>query len=482
MAFEYVKEFARRVRFVFSKEFIRSISDIVNGENISTDVMMEAIDNWLEMYGGNAPWLNKNRQSLGLPAIIASEMARCVTLEMEVNVAGSPMADFINEQLKPVLKNIRQNTEYACAGGGIVFKPTLDGDSITTEVVKANSFYPVAYNNNHEITAAYFVYRHWEGKKVYTRLEKHELNGNAYRITNRAFVSTIEEALGKECNLAEVAAWADITPEVNIQDIEAPLFAYFRIPLGNTVDSDSPLGVSVYARAVDNIMEADKQYQRLLWEYEGGELAIDASEDAFKMVNGVPIVPEGKERLFRVNNLDSAVGEGKAMSPWTPSLRDANYITGLNKLLSKIEDQCCLSRGTLSDPNDIAKTATELKILKQRSYATVSDIQESLEDALEGLIYAMYCIATLYGIAPDGKYETSYKWDDSIIVDAEAERERDRQDVRDGFMQKWEYRAKWYGEDEATAKKMVAEMEEPEDDEVFGFDNGKKQKKDKEDE
>lgn len=452
---------------MFSKEFIQSIADIVSEENISTDVMQEAIDLWMEMFGGNAPWLTKNHQSLGLPAIIASEFARSVTLEMEVNVAGSEMADYINEQLKPVLKNIRQNTEYACAGGGIVFKPYVYGDKLTTEVIHANSFYPVAFSNNHKITAAYFVYRHWEGKKVYTRLEKHELNGTAYKITNRAFVSAMEQALGKECLLSEVAAWADIAPEVNIQDVESPLFAYFRIPLGNTIDMNSPLGVSVYSRAVDNIMEADKQFQRLLWEYEGGELAIDASEDAFKRVNGAPLLPEGKERLFRVNALDLAVGNGKAMDAWTPSLRDANFMSGLNSLLMKIEDQCCLSRGTLSDPNDIARTATEMKIMKQRSYATVSDIQESLGDALDDLIYAMYCLSTLYELAPDGKYETTYKWDDSIIVDADTEREIDRQDVRDGFMQKWEYRMKWYGEDEKKAKEMTADPEEPDDDEIL---------------
>lgn len=472
MAFAHIKEFIRRARYVFSREFIRSINEVVNNTNITSDTMMEAVDLWLEMYGGNAPWLKENHQSLGLPAIIASEMARCVTLEMECNVAGSEMADFIQEQLKPVLKNIRQNVEYACAGGGIVFKPYVNGGKITVEVIRANSFYPVAFDNDHKITGAYFVYRLWEGKKVYTRLEKHELNGTNYTITNKAYVSMIEEALGKECNLTEVAAWADIDTEVNIQDVESPLFAYFKIPLGNTIDMDSPLGVSVYARAVDNIMEADEQYQRLLWEYEGGEMAIDASEDTFKRVNGVPLVPNGKERLFRVNNLDSSMGSDKAMEAWTPALRDANYTTGLNTILMKIEDQCCLSRGTLSDPNEIARTATEMKIMKQRSYTAVSDIQESLGDALDCLVYAMYCISTLYELAPDGEYETSYTWDDSIITDADTEREVDRQDVRDGFMAKWEYRMKWYGEDEKTAKKALADMEaeeEPDDDELMGF-------------
>ena len=53
------------------------------------------------------------------------------------------------------------------------------------------------------------------------------------------------------------------------------------------------------------------------------------------------------------------------------------------------------------------------------------------------------------------------------IIDKESERERDRQDVRDGLMQPWEYRLKWYGETEADAKAILEEREN--DDDMMGF-------------
>ncbi len=455
---------------MFTNGFMRSIAEVAQNESITSDRMMEAIDLWLEMFGGNAPWLGDNPQSLGLPAIVASEIARQVTLEMEVNITGSPMADFLTEQFEQVVKDIRPNTEYACAGGGIVFKPYIYQDGITTEIVHANAFYPVAFNNAQKITAAYFIYRHWEGRKVYSRLEKHELKGTTYTITNTAYVSAVDDALGKQCELTEVTEWAEIQPLVIINDIEAPLFSYFKIPLGNAVDMRSPLGVSVYARAVGLIREADKQFQRLMWEYEGGELAIDASEDAFRRVNGEPMLPEGKERLYRTNNLDAATTNGdQLMKEWAPSLRDSNYMSGLNRLLIQIEDACCLSRGTLSDPSEVAKSATEIKIMKQRSYATITDIQKSLESSLEDLAYAMYCLAVLYDLCPDGAYEMKFVWDDSVIVDAEAERIRDQQEVSQGLMLPWEYRVKWYGEDEATAKQRLGELGGMEDEDLLGF-------------
>lgn len=470
MAFEFVKSFIRKVRSMFDSAIMRSVSEIAENDNIASQRMMDAIELWIEMYRGNAPWLNKNPQSLGIPALIAAEMARLVTIEMEVNVNGSPMADYLSEQLESVRKDIRVTTEYACAGGGVVLKPYIYGDRIVTEVIQANAFYPFAFDNNLKITGAYFLYRKWEGKKIYSRLEKHELNGTHYKITNTAYESAFEEAIGKECPLTLVDEWANIQPEVNIDNVESPLFAYFRIPIGNTIDLRSPLGVSVYSRAVDLIREADKQFQRLMWEYEGGELAIDASEDAFKRVNGLPVLPEGKERLFRVNNLDSATASGAALlTAWAPGLRDQNYMNGLNKILVQVEDAVCISRGTLSNPDVQARTATELKILKDRKYATVKDIQTSLQDALEDLISAMHTLAVLYDLCPEGKYETTYVWDDSIIVDAESERLRDQQEVMQGLMNKWEYRVKWYGEDEATAKKMLQEMQGPTDDEILGF-------------
>lgn len=470
MAFEAIKDFARRVKRLFTNNFMRSIPEVARLQSVASEKMLDDIDLWLNMYGGNAPWLKENDQSLGLAAIIASEVARLVTLEMEVKVSGSPMADYIDEMLDMIRKNARIIVEYACAGGGLIIKPCVGNQKIHPEFIQANAFFPVAYNSSMKITSAYFVYRHWEGKRIFSRLEKHTLEDTQYTVTNEAYVSSVEQSLGKPCNLSEVSEWADIEPEVRIDNVEAPLFAYIKVPVGNTTDMSSPLGVSVYSRAVSLIRDADEQYQSLMWEYRGGELAIDAASDAFDNGCGIPSLPRGKERLFRMNELDTAKASGsELMKEWAPSLRDGNYMSGLNRVLIQIEDSCCLSRGTLSDAQETAKTATEIKIMKQRSYALISDLQTAFQNAIDDYIYAVYCLASLYGLAPDGKYTATYKWDDSVIVDAEAERLRDQQEVSQGLMQKWEYRVKWYGETEEQAKKILGDTMT--DDEILGFGN-----------
>lgn len=94
----------------------------------------------------------------------------------------------------------------------------------------------------------------------------------------------------------------------------------------------------------------------------------------------------------------------------------------------------------------------------------VADTQMALQDALEDLVYAMNFWAVLYGLVPPGSdYKVSFDWDDSVIVDAETEREQDRKDVAMGVMRVEEYRAKWYGETlEEAAKNLpdVAAVEE----------------------
>lgn len=452
---------------------VRDGSKIAGGVPIAvSSVMADAIQRWHDEYIGQAYWLNCNRQSLKLPALIASEMATLVTLEAKITVSGSARADWLMEQLKPVLTNLHTNVEYACAMGGIVMKPYPDGDKVAIDYIHADDFYPVAFNSRGEITSALFVERKTIGQVVYSRVEHHNITDNGYSITNKCYKGYSADDIGTEVSLTEVDEWRDIDPQTNIEHINYPLFSYFRIPLGNSIDPKSPLGVSVYAKAEDNIKEADYQYQRLLWEYQGGELAIDASEDVFDVDKfGKAILPTGKERLYRKNAL-SANGQGKGIfDVFSPTLRDASYKSGLNTILAKIEDQTGLARGTISDPTQDVRTATEIKMNRQRTYATVTAIQTSLQDALESLVRAMDAVATLYMLNPIGSYTVSCIWDDSVITDAETERVRDMQEVRDGIMQKWEYRVKWYGEDEATAKTMT--QEPMTDDEIMGFHKNK---------
>lgn len=121
-----------------------------------------------------------------------------------------------------------------------------------------------------------------------------------------------------------------------------------------------------------------------------------------------------------------------------------------------IEFAVGLAYGDLSNPETVAKTATEVLSAKIRKYNTVSAIQKQLRYCLDDLVYAL----AFYNSLTTSGYSFVCDFKDSILTDEETERKQDIQDLNLGILQAWEYRMKWYGEDEKTAKKNLPQSSE----------------------
>lgn len=445
------------VRKIFPK---KSIEEAIKIDIPVSDEMTEVIELWSLMYKDKAPWLDDNTKSLNLASAIASELARLATIEMKSEITGTEdtnnkRAEYLNEQYQKVINDIRTTTEYAAALGGLVFKPYIDGNNIAVDYVQADEFIPVKYDSSGNITAVIFIERMRKERNIYTRLEYHDLLKEGYYISNTAYVNENgDEALGYQVPLTEVDEWADLEPEILLTNVEKPLFGYLKMPMANTIDTRSPLGISVYARAVGLIEEADKQYSRILWEYEGSELAINASMDLFKADN---TLPKGKERLYRKLDTDAE----DFFEPFSPAIRDESLFNGLNKILQRIEFACGLAYGTLSDVQLVEKTAEEIKVSKQRSYSTVVDIQKAIKTALTDLVYAMDVYVTLGELAPAGEYDISFEFDDSLVVDSKTEQAIMLQEVSAGLIKPEIYLMRRYGVSEEQARKMMPSVDEP---------------------
>lgn len=424
------------------------------------NIMNENILLWSQLYEDKAPWLEEeDLLSYNLASSIASEMARLTTIEMESKITGkvketgketnNKRAIYLDEQYQRVIDNIRIETEYACAKGGLVFKPYVENGKIYVEYVQADKFIPVKFNGSGDLIAAMFPDEVQKDGITYLRNEYHELfSDGTYYISNRSFMN------GIECPLEYVEEWKDLEHEINLHDMDKPLFSYFKMPLANNKDCNSNLGVSVYSKAVDTIKAVDKQYTRIDWEFEGTELAIDVSMDLLK--NGTEL-PKGKKRLYRKLDTD----EDSFYKVFNPDIRDASLYNGLNKLLRSVEFKCGLAFGTFSDIQVVEKTAEEIKSSKQRSYSTVKDIQKSLKVSLEHLIYAMDYLTTFYKLAEKGEIQTSFHFDDSIIIDSKSEQMITLQEVSAGLIKPEYYLQKRYGVTEDQAMKMLPNMNPP---------------------
>lgn len=453
-----LKKIKELIGKVVSKLLYRN--DIQKELNINigiSDDMERAIELWSLLYEDEAPWKKGEVKTLNLPSAIASEIARLVTVEFESEVIGN---DYLNEQYQVAIKDIRRYVEYACAKGGLIFKPYVNGDCIEVDFVQADKFLPTGYNSRGEITGVVFIEFNKKGKKIYTRLEHHNLTDKGYFIHNLVYEkdsNSDEQSLGRRISITEVDDWADLEESLLIKNIDKPLFSYFKIPAANTIDTTSPLGVSIYSRAIDLIKEADKQYSRILWEFEGSELAVDVDSSVFKMnPKGELVIPKGKERLYRTLEL----GEDSKWNTFSPEIRDTSLFNGLNQLLRKIEFNCGLAYGTLSDLQETDKTATEIKASKQRSYSTVKDIQNNLEGALIDLVHAMDIVSKIYKLSKNASYDMSFSFDDSLILDKDSELAGMLGDVSAGILRPEIYLARKYGVSEGEALKMMPYYED----------------------
>ncbi|MCC8043909.1 MAG: phage portal protein [Clostridiales bacterium] len=454
----------------------KNIEQVEHVETPLSTEMENALDTWYQLYLNKADWLKQDTvKSMNLPAFISSEVARQVTLEMKWNITGkgkdgenqtedgedimNPRAEYLKAEFEKLMDVLRLKLEQGCAAGGMVIKPypnTTDGH-IYFDWAMDWALYPMAFDDDGNLSDVIIPDSFTEGKTIYTRLERHTVEGNNVRITQRAFKSNNKNTLGTEISLTEVERWKSVEPEALVNNTDGPLFGWFKAATANNVDVDSPLGASVYAKAVDVIREADMQYSRLLWEFEGSELAIDVDPTVLRpkttTVNGKTVqeMPKLNERLFRGVDL----GEDDTYNVFAPSIRDTSLLNGLNQLLIRVEDLCGLSRGTLSDANVDARTATELKIVKQRSYATIADNQKALESCLKNVIRAMDKYATMYHLAPEGEYDVSFEWDDSIITDTEQQMNERLMLLNAGIIGKAEFREWYFGETSAQAQAAI---------------------------
>jgi len=417
-------------------------------------VMEEGARLWWDLYTNQPPWAKGPVRPLGLPAAIGRELSRHALTEFSAAVSGGARGAYLDAQLQRAAADLERTLELGLCLGGAALRPYAEDGRIRVETVTAG-FTPTRFDGTGRAVGGVFQSRPVrQGAQWFLKLEYHDFlprkeGGRTYVVEHRAFRSSAEGAVGAEVPLDAVEAWRGLPRRAEIAHLEGPLFAWFRPPGGNGLEPASPLGVSVYAGpTADLLRQADRQWEQLLWEYRSGERKIFADDTA----KG----PEAlDDRLFLFGPFS---GGGDFFREFSPAFRDEPLYRGFQHILQRMEFNVGLSYGTLSDPQSVEKTATEVLAARHRQYVTERAIQRALETALDGLVYAMDALCTLEGLAPAGVYQTEYRWGDGVLDDPDTRRQDlalDLQQVAAGLMNDWEFRMKWYGEDEKTARRML---------------------------
>jgi A118 family predicted phage portal protein len=263
-------------------------------------------------------------------------------------------------------------------------------------------------------------------------------------------MSTQEGELGQRIPLISVQEWAGLVDTYTHYEVEEPWIIEHVSPRN---------GMAIFDLALDLFRKIDELESIKEWEFKGSELAIDASIDLFmtrdKDKKGRTVMPKGKERLYRT--YEGAV-EDIPMKVFNPDPRDEAYARGIDDLKRSVEDTCEVARGTISDVQFQAKTATEIETTEQVTFTTIADEQDRTEDTLRRTVITMADVAWRFGLAPRypiDSLDMGFDWDDSIITDRETEFKEKLQLFDRGIVADYQIKAWYEGISEDQAKEEL---------------------------
>ncbi|MDD4390599.1 MAG: hypothetical protein PHW03_07335 [Eubacteriales bacterium] len=335
--------------------------------------------------------------------------------------------------------------------------------AVRIDYLTAHNIIPLTVKNG-VITEAAFASEVFEKGKKFVYLEIHELSEGGYQISNRYFSAENDQL--KSASLPE-----GVLPLINTGS-DIPLFAIFGPNIVNTIPGSNGLGMSIYAHAIDNLMGVDLAFNNFCRDFKLGGKKVFYSESLVRTdENGNKITPDDvMQQLFSVVEAPLREdGKNNMMTEYNPDLRVTDNKDGIQAQLDYLSFKVGFGTKHYQFNSGQIVTATQYTGDKQELIQNASKHYIVIERALKQLVKAiLWAGKEIIGqpINPDAKITINFE--DSYIIDKESERLRDLQEIRDGLMQKWEYRVKWYGEDEETAKKMIGV--DLTDDALLGFD------------
>ena len=237
-----------------------------------------------------------------------------------------------------------------------------------------------------------------------------------------------------------------------------PTFSIVKPAIDNTRVDMSPYGQSVFADAVDAIQAVDLCYDAMMSEVDNGKMRVFLSDVMFDVERdgkgGRVSIPFGKGdcTVFRkVMSTEDTIQE------FAPQLRTEDQARAFRVALQTLGDLCGFGLDYFDlDKAGYLRTATEVSADNSALMRNIRRHEHALEGSLAGICHALLAVERALGVELPEEGGIRVGFDDSIITDTTAEKRQDMDEVAAGLMQPWEYRVKWYGEDEETAKRRGA--------------------------
>lgn len=417
------------------------------------------------------------RYTLNMGKKVPEDWANLLMNErVEITLEGVKEQAFIDQVLEENNFSVKANEmqELAFALGTVAFVPRVVGmeateggaiagsaKGIVIDYVTAEHIWPLSWQNG-VITECAFDSIVKVNGDAYCYLQIHRKSENGlYDIENRLYEYK-NSNIGTELTLADAPAFERIPPVVHTGS-DRRQFVIDRPNIANNLDYTVPLGISVYANAIDSLKGVDVAFDSYINEFVLGKKRVMVKPSALNYLDGEPVF-DPDDLAYYV--LPEDIEGGAVITPIDMTLRTAEHSEGIQTQLNLLSSKCGFGETYYRFNGGSITTATQVISENSTMFRTIKKHEIILEQAIKELCHIILRLgntAMEAGLNEDA--EVTIDFDDSIIEDKTTERNDDRQDLAAGIMNDWEYRMKWYNEDEATAKKMLPKMEDMTDEE-----------------
>lgn len=452
-------------------------------ETVPDDFYTKNIDVWQKWYEGKvnkfhtykvyngSSYVTCQRYSTGMAKKVSEDWANLLMNEkVKVTLEGKAEQEFYDAVCKDnnyaVKCNEMQEKKAALGTGAYVFSVAgvpVDEDSgeiggngkaIKLDYVMAQNIIPLSWENGKILECAFAIERTVKGKK-YIYCQIHHLVNGVYDIENHLYAKDNE--MLSEADMHEVEGFENVPQTVHTNS-DKRQYVIDRMNIANNSSMDNPMGISVFANAIDQLRGVDVAYDSYVNEFILGKKRIMVKPSAMKDLDG-NMAFDANDVTFYIMPEDSQ--DDSVIHEIDLSLRTDAHKTGIQDMLNMLSTKCGFGEQHYKFENGSIATATQIVSENSTLFRTIKKHEIILEDVLIETARIILRLGNTYlGKSLNEDVEISVDFDDSIIEDKATEFQRDVQMLSMGILQPYEFRMKWMNEDEATAKEALPQMEQ----------------------
>ena len=408
------------------------------------------------------------RYSLGMAKKVCEDWANLLMNEkVQITLEGEKEQDFIDKVFSDNDFEVAMNElqERGAAAGTYaiiprVTKATLnskgelvDGGEIALDYITAERIFPLAWNGRTISECAFASVVNSDGK-TYLYMQLHVLKNGQYEIQNLIYDST--EGGLEAVSFRDVKGMEAVPEKPVLTHSDKPQFVIGRYNIVNNVADNNPMGIAVYANAIDQIKGVDIAYDSYVNEFVLGKKRVMVKPSATKNLDGESVF-DPSDVMFYV--LPEDVTDGAIIQPIDMTLRTAEHQQGIQSALDLLSSKCGF--GEQHYKFDAGSVATATQIVSENStlFRTVKKHEIVLESLLIELCRILLRMGNSYlGESLDEDVEISVDFDDSIIEDRQTDEARVYMMLNAGLMDRAEARSILMNEDLETATKALPDL------------------------